>query len=180
MNPAGIIILADSIADTGIAVMDDSSISLIVICFLTGLVLLALDVFVASFLMGVLGALAMLFGCVLVWIDYGALAGGLALVGSAALLALALWLELVVLPKTKFGRGLVVQSKVDAISQPAPAVAAEVVGQAAAAVTMLAPSGYVLVGGRRYEAFCQSGLAAKGAALRVIGMDNFKLIVTHV
>jgi membrane-bound ClpP family serine protease len=149
-----------------------------VICFLTGLVLLALDVFVASFLMGALGALALAGGCVLVWRDYGALAGGLTGVGALALLALAIWLELVVLPKTKFGRGLVVQSKVDATSQPAPADAA-VVGQPAEAATVLAPSGYVLVGGRRYEAFCQSGHAAKGTALRVIGVDNFKLIVTH-
>lgn len=152
--------------------------NLIVICFLTGLVLLALDVFVASFLMGALGALALAGGCVLVWRDYGALAGGLTGVGALALLALAIWLELVVLPKTKFGRGLVVQSKVDATSQPAPADAA-VVGQPAEAATVLAPSGYVLVGGRRYEAFCQSGHAAKGTALRVTGVDNFKLIVTH-
>lgn len=152
--------------------------NLIAICFLTGLVLLALDVFVASFLMGALGALAMAGGCVLVWRDYGALAGGITGVGALALLALAIWLELVVLPKTKFGRGLVVQSKVDATSQPAPADAA-VVGQSAEAATVLAPSGYVLVGGRRYEAFCQSGHATKGTALRVTGVDNFKLIVTH-
>jgi membrane-bound ClpP family serine protease len=177
MNSTGIIILADAIADSGLGA---SNHDLIVICFLTGLVLLALDVFVASFLMGMLGALAMLVGCVFVWVDYGALAGGLAAVGALALLAIAIWLELVVLPKTKFGRGLVVQSKVDATSQPPLADAAAVVGQSAEAVTVLAPSGYVLVAGRRYEAFCQSGHAAKGAALRVTGMDNFKLIVTHV
>lgn len=153
--------------------------SLIAICFLTGLVLLALDVFVASFVMGALGALALAGGCVLVWRDYGALAGGLAGAGALGLLALAIWLELVVLPKTKFGRGLVVQSKVDATSQPAPADAAAVVGQPAEALTVLAPSGYVLVGGRRYEAHCQSGHAAKGAALRVTGVDNFKLTVTR-
>jgi membrane-bound serine protease (ClpP class) len=53
-----------------------------------------------------------------------------------------------------------------------------VTGREATALTTLAPSGYVLVDGRRYEAFCQSGLAAKGSVLRVVGTDNFRLIVT--
>ena len=65
-------------------------------------------------------------------------------------------------------------------SQPPPAVAAEVVGRPAEAATTLAPSGLVLVGGRRYEAFCQSGHAAKGDALRVVAVDNFRLVVTKV
>jgi membrane-bound serine protease (ClpP class) len=52
------------------------------------------------------------------------------------------------------------------------------VGKTAEAVTTLAPSGYVVVDGRRYEAFSQSGHAAKGAILRVVGLDNFRLIVT--
>jgi membrane-bound serine protease (ClpP class) len=53
-----------------------------------------------------------------------------------------------------------------------------VVGRPAEALTTLAPSGYVAVDGRRYEAFCQSGHAAKGATLRVVGVDNFRLIVS--
>ena len=54
------------------------------------------------------------------------------------------------------------------------------VGRPAEAATTLAPSGLVLVGGRRYEAFCQSGHAAKGDALRVVAVDNFRLVVTKV
>jgi membrane-bound ClpP family serine protease len=65
------------------------------------------------------------------------------------------------------------------VSQPPLANPGEVVGKAAEAVTTLAPSGYVLVEGRRYEAFCRSGHAPKGAALRVIGIDNFRVIVTQ-
>jgi membrane-bound ClpP family serine protease len=53
-----------------------------------------------------------------------------------------------------------------------------VIGKPATAVTILAPSGYVLVEGRRFEAFCRSGHADRGDALSVIGVDNFRLIVT--
>jgi membrane-bound ClpP family serine protease len=43
---------------------------------------------------------------------------------------------------------------------------------------MLSPSGYVRVDGRRYEAFCQSGQVPMGAALEIVGADNFRLIVS--
>jgi membrane-bound ClpP family serine protease len=90
-----------------------------------------------------------------------------------------LYLELGVLPKTAFGRKMIVQAKVDATSQPPIARLETVVDKPAEALTTLSPSGYVLVEGRRYEAFCRSGQAPKGASLRVVGVDNFRLIVTQ-
>ena len=36
----------------------------------------------------------------------------------------------------------------------------------------------VIIGGKRYEAFCQSGFIETGAPLQVIGADNFRLIVS--
>lgn len=74
---------------------------------------------------------------------------------------------------------LVVQSVQKATSQPLPAAASEVVGKTAVALTTMAPTGYVLVDGHRYEASCESGLAEKGASLRVLAVDNFRLIVTR-
>ena len=75
------------------------------------------------------------------------------------------------------GKGLVVESTSGSSSQPPLAKDAAVVGKQAIADTTLAPSGYVLVDGQRYEAFCRTGHVARGAALRVVGMDNFRLIV---
>ena len=46
-------------------------------------------------------------------------------------------------------------------------------------VTMLAPTGLVEITGKNYEAFCQSGLAQRGASLTVIGFDNFRVIVSE-
>ena len=44
--------------------------------------------------------------------------------------------------------------------------------------SLLAPGGYVRIEDRRYEAFCRSGHAAVGARLKVVGLDNFRLIVS--
>jgi membrane-bound ClpP family serine protease len=150
----------------------------IVLLFLVGIVLLAGDVFVTSFLLAVLGAVAMFAGCVFAYQDYGVFGAGLATGVALVLLAVTIYVELVVLPKTRFGRGLVVQSTVSSTSQPLPADTAAVVGKPAEALTTLAPTGYVRVEGRRYEAFCQSGHVPKGTALQVTGVVNFRLIVS--
>ena len=151
----------------------------IVILFAVGALLLAAEVFLPGVIAGILGAIALLIGAVLSFGEFGA-AGGLGASALAVgLVALMLYLELVVLPKTAFGRKLVVQAKVDATSQPPVADLASIIDKPAEALTMLAPSGFILVEGRRYEAYCRSGQAPKGTALRVVGLDNFRVIVTQ-
>ena len=151
----------------------------IVILFVTGALLLAAEVFLPGVIAGILGAIALLAGSLLSFREFG-FGGGLLASGAAlALLVLMLYVELVVLPKTAFGKRLVVQSKVEATSQPPLANLEAVINRPAEALTTLAPSGYVMVDGRRYEAFSRSGHTAKGAALRVVGVDNFRLIVTQ-
>jgi len=152
----------------------------IAILFVVGALLLAAEVFLPGVIAGIAGTIALFAGSALAFREFG-FAGGLVASGAAAaLVVLMLYLELVVLPKTAFGRKMVVQSTVSATSQPLPASLDDVKDKAAEALTTLAPSGYVLVDGRRYEAFCQSGLAPKGATLRVVGVDNFRIIVTQV
>jgi membrane-bound serine protease (ClpP class) len=151
----------------------------IIILFLIGALLLAAEVFLPGIIAGVLGGLALLVGSILSFGEFGLWGGVIASVAAIGLVVLVLYLELVVLPKTAFGRKMVVQATVSATSQPPLASPESVVDQPAEALTTLAPSGYVLVGGRRYEAFCRSGHAAKGATLKVVGLDNFRLIVTQ-
>jgi len=150
----------------------------ILLLFLLGVLLLAGEVFMPGAILGIMGTLCMGAGCVISFLQLGAGGGSVATAVALALLGLTLYLELFWLPKTRFGRKLVVQSTVHATSQPPLAEKDAVLGRSAEAVTPLVPSGFVLVDGRRYEAFSQSGHVAKGAQLRVTGLDNFRLIVT--
>ncbi len=150
----------------------------ILILFLLGVLLLAGEIFVPGAVLGIFGALCMFAGCGLSFLQWGTSGGVLATTVALALLALTLYVELVWLPKTKFGRKLIVQTTVDATSQPPLADKESVTGKSAEALTALVPSGFVLVEGRRYEAFSESGHVAKGTSLRVTGLDNFRLIVT--
>ena len=152
--------------------------NLVVALFLVGVLLLAAEVFLPGAIAGIFGGLAMLAGCVVAFQEFGGSGGMVAALVALGLLGLTFYLELVWLPTTRFGKKLIVQSTLDATSQPPLALAADVVGRAAEAITPLGPSGYVLVDGRRYEAFCQTGHVAAGEGLRVVGLDNFRLIVT--
>ena len=111
---------------------------LILLLFIVGIMLLAADVFVSSFVMAAVGGVAMLAGCVFAYRDFGVLAAGLAGVAAVALLGGAIYIELVLLPKTRLGRGLVVESTSG--STPA-APSASLVGKPATADTTHAPSG---------------------------------------
>ncbi len=151
----------------------------IVLLFIVGTLLLAGEVFLPGGVAGTIGAVGLLAGCWLAFSEYGPGIGSLATAAACVLLALALYVELVWLPRSKIGRGLIVQWTNTGQSQPPPAEAAKVVGLPAVALTTLAPSGYVSVAGRRYEAYCRSGHATRGAALTVEGVDNFQLIVSE-
>ena len=150
----------------------------IALLFISGALLLAAEVLLPGGVAGVVGGIALALGSVLSYVEFGSGIGSLATLAALALVGLTLYLELVWLPKTKLGRAMVVDAVIGSQSQPPPA-SGEVIGQAATAVTTLAPSGLVEVAGRRYEAFCQSGLAARGATLTVVGLDNFRLVVTE-
>lgn len=151
--------------------------SLILTLFAVGLVLLAFEAVLPGAILGIFGSLALLGGCVVAFLHYGASGGAIAVVSALVLAGLLLYVEFRVLPRTRLGRRLFLQSQIGGEN---PAVApATVVGQAAQAVTVLAPSGYVLVNGRKYEAYSNSGYIAAGTPLRVVALDNFRLIVTQ-
>ena len=149
----------------------------IIILFLAGILLLALEVFVPGAVLGILGALAIFGGVLVAFVIYGANGGFLALGVGVVLLGLALYIEFAVLPKTRLAKTFSMTTTVEGTSQGPVAELAEVIDQAGETATALAPTGYVTVNGRRYEASSQSGFLAKGVAVRVTGLDNFRLLV---
>lgn len=150
----------------------------IIVLFVAGVLLLAIEVFVPGAVLGILGGLALLAGVVVAFALHGTTGGLLALGAGGLLLGVTLYLEFIVLPRSRLARSLTMNTTVDSTSQPALADPDHVVGQIAETDTTLAPSGYVRLHGKRFEAFSNSGYLPKGVAVRVAGLDNFRLIVT--
>jgi len=151
----------------------------IAILFLAGILLLAIEVFVPGAIAGIVGGIAIFIGVVVAFNLYGPEGGMLALLAGGLLLGLTFYLEFVVLPKTKLARTISMRATVAGTSQPAVADLAVVLDQQGETITPLSPGGYVRLQGRQYEAVSQSGYLAKGVAVRVTGLDNFRLIVTQ-
>lgn len=153
--------------------------TLIVLLFVVGILLLVAEVLVPGGVLGTVGGILLFGGCVLAFVDFGVGGGLLAVVAALLLGLLAFYLELRVLPRTRLGKRAFLTAEMTGVSAALGPEARDLVGKPATALTLLSPSGYVLIEGRRYEAFCQSGQAPIGAALEVIGADNFRLIVSQ-
>lgn len=152
--------------------------TLIVLLFAVGILFIAVEVIIPGAILGTIGALLMFAGCYVSFVDYGTLGGTLAVLAAMVIAGLALFIEFRILPRTKLGKRAFLTQEVTGVSAAYGKEALELVGQPAEALTMLSPSGYVRVDGRRYEAFCQSGQVPAGAILEIIGADNFRLIVS--
>jgi membrane-bound ClpP family serine protease len=152
--------------------------NIIILLFILGLVFLFLEVITPGPVFGILGGLTLMGGIAVAATQYGGSAGLMTAFIAIVAVCVTLYAELVWLPKTRFAQKFSVKSTSGDTIRQQDVEAGAVVGKTAEAVTTLAPSGYVLVDGRRYEAFCESGHAERGAQLRVTGLDNFRLIVT--
>lgn len=148
----------------------------ILLLFGVGVLMLSLEIFLPGGVLGVMGALTMLAGTWIAFRDFGVTGGALGLVAALVLTALTFYLELAVLPRTRLGRGMLLAAEVTGqASQPADSL---LVGRPCVAATVLAPSGFVLVDGKRMEAFCRDGFVEAGSPLVVHSMDNFRLVVS--
>lgn len=152
--------------------------TLIVLLFILGVLFLAVEVIVPGGILGTLGGLMLFGGCAMAFMDYGTGGGLIAVLVAVALTISALFIEFRILPKTAIGRRAFLTSEITAVSAAFGAEAQELIGKTGEALTMLSPSGYVIIQGKRYEAFCQAGQIAAGTALEVTGVDNFRLIVS--
>jgi len=147
----------------------------IIILFTVGALLIAFEVLVPGGILGLLGGLALLGGVGTAFYDYGLSGGVIAFISALGLLAIVLWLEFVLLPKTALGRRMFLQS---AVTGTTKSPTENLVGHTGKAVTALGPTGYVQIEGKQYEAFSRSGFVDAGSTVKVVGEDSFRLIVT--
>lgn len=152
--------------------------SLILLLFGAGVVLIGIEVVVPGAILGIIGGVLMLIGVIVSFDRYGLSGGAFATAAGFGLGGLALYLEFVLLPKSRLAKTFSMTATVAGKSQPDIADRS-VIGKRAVAVTTLAPSGVVECEGRRYEAFARSGHVSAGVAVEVIDLDNFRLIVAQ-
>ena len=150
--------------------------TLIIVLFAIGILLLALEVIVPGGVLGIVGGLSLLGGVLVAFDRFGPGGGAWALAAGLLVTAVALYLEFVLLPRSRLAKALSLSTTVAGRSQP-PVADASLQGRTGVAVTTLAPTGIVECEGRRYEAFSRSGLIAAGAPVEVTAVETFRILV---
>ncbi len=142
-----------------------------------GFALIMIEIFIPGGVVGALGGLCLLAGVVVSYREYGVEGAIVAFLVGVVGLAACLYTEFKILPKTPIGRRLFLAKTISGKSQPDVA-SEELRGREGSALTDLAPSGYILVDGKKLEASSQSGFLEKGDKVRVESFDQFKVTVS--
>ena len=153
--------------------------SLIVGLMVLGVALIMIEIFVPGGVVGAMGGVCLIGA---VWLSYregGAEGAIIALAVALVCVSVCLVFEFKVLPKTAVGKRLFLSQRIAGTSHQSPGEAS-LVGSEGSAATALAPSGYVLVSGRKLEAVSRSGFIEKGDRVRVDAIDSFKVTVSKL
>jgi membrane-bound ClpP family serine protease len=152
-------------------------VTLIILLFTIGLILLAAEVLVPGGILGGAGGLALLAGCIVSFIELGASGGLIAVVAAMLAAFVVFYIQFRLLPKTRIGKRFFLKREITATSTALQDSARDLIGKAALSATVLSPSGYVTIDGKRYEAVSQSGQIAPGSELEVVDANHFQLTV---
>lgn len=142
-----------------------------------GLMLLLSELVLPGLVSGILGCMMLLAAAIMVWLEYGQMAGQIA-VGAVLIgvpTGVALWLR--VLPRTRLGRAFSLTSSVEGKAGPTGLQA--LIGQRGSTVTPLLPGGAVEVGGKRYDATALGGFIESGRVIRVMKVEGATLFVSE-
>jgi membrane-bound ClpP family serine protease len=151
--------------------------SLIIILFSIGIFLLAAEVMIPGGILGIAGGLLLFAGCVLSFILLGTTEGMIAIGITILAAILVFYIQFKILPNTRAGKRFFLNKEISATSTALGDEARDLIGKTATSVTVLSPSGYVTVDGKRLEAFSQSGHIAPGIELLVTDANHFQITV---
>jgi len=151
----------------------------VVLLFAVGFLLIAVEIIAPGGILGLFGGLFLLAGCAVSFSEFGLGGGSVATAIAMCVGAAVIVWEFVYLPKTKLAKNLAMSGTVSGRSQPELATEA-IVGEEGKSLTLLNPSGYAEIGKNRFEVFSRRGQVEPETKIKVVGIDNFRIIVTPV
>lgn len=147
----------------------------IILLIVGAAVLAGLELFIPGGILGVVATLMVIAACALSFADYGMNTGLLTVLGAVVFIAIALYIEVRLLAKSGYAKRIFlsasVQGKVNDEARQG------LLGKDAKAISTLAPTGAIEVEGKQYEGFSQDGHVNRGERLRVVRVEEMRLVV---
>ena len=142
---------------------------------LSGIVMIAVEVFVPGGILGAIGAMALLGAMVAGFIAFPSY-GPLVAIGILVFSAVTLIAWLKIAPHTWVGRKLTISRNLRDASAANPGLDA-LVGQKGVTLCQLRPSGFARIAGNKVDVVTQGEMIGKDEAVRVIDVESNRVIV---
>ena len=151
--------------------------SLIILLFSLGLVLLALEVFIPGGILGIMGGVILFIGCACSFFILGTMQGLIAIAIALSAGFVLFYIQFKILPNTRIGKRFFLNREISGSANTLEENTRDLIGKTATSVTVLSPSGYVQVDGNSYEAVSQSGQIPENTELLITSANSFQLTV---
>jgi membrane-bound serine protease (ClpP class) len=155
-----------------------------ILLFVVGFIALFLELFIpAAGLIGAAGIVCMVVGTVLGYRSFGSTVGTLFLTGTLVGVPAMIVIGLKLFPKTFVGKRLILsfsQGQAEGFTSYTSERYENLLGREGEAVTMLRPSGMVLIDGRKHSVVTSGELIERGERIRVIKVEGSRVVVKRV
>jgi membrane-bound ClpP family serine protease len=151
--------------------------SLIILLFSLGLVLLVLEVIIPGGILGIIGGVVLFAGCVCSFFILGTMQGLIAIAIALSAGFVLFYIQFKILPNTRIGKRFFLNREISGSANTLEENTRDLIGKTATSVTVLSPSGYVQVDGNSYEAVSQSGQIPENTELLITSANSFQLTV---
>lgn len=147
----------------------------IILLLASGMILIFVEFFVPGGILGLIGAILMLVGIVLVFNTYGALWGLTTVLGSMIFGFIMIFVSMKVFPNTPIGKHYILAEGIEADSYKVDKAVYS--GKEGTAATPLRPSGKALIDGKRVDVVAEGGLVETGEPIRVVRVEGLRVVV---
>lgn len=152
----------------------------IAILIVLGLVLIAVDFYLPSFVLASIGVVLMLFALGMCYKVYGRDAALVLFVGEVALGIGAGYASIKLFPKTATGKKMILAEAQTGVRAQDAIRHDEWIGREGVAQTVLRPAGVAVVDGKRLDVVAESGMIESGSAIKIVAVHENRLVVKKI
>ena len=144
----------------------------------SGLVLIAIEIFVPGGILGTLGAIALV-GAIVMGFTAFPEAGPIIALGIVLLTGLVLVVWIRGLPRTSLGKAMTVTGDLANAKAAQPGIEA-LTGKTGETVTDLRPGGYAMIDGKRMDVVTDGRMLDRGRQIKVVEVRGNRIVVKEV
>jgi membrane-bound serine protease (ClpP class) len=149
---------------------------LVIILLVAGALLLLAESILPGMIAGIVGACCLFVGVIEGYVQFGARAGNLILMGVIAGVMVGFWLWLKYFPDSRVARVFISRQVVGEIGTDRP----ELLEQTGTALTPLRPAGTAIINGKRVDVVTEGQMIERNTPVKVVAVEGMRVVVRQL